>query len=98
MCAHVCTCVCERVCTFVVCVRVMSGCTVPRPNDHSVFVTEEERDALEKLSHQIVELAANKIERFRPCFPFGQPKDDLKTNIKILSIVSRCVCVCVCVC
>eukprot|EP00731_Ephydatia_muelleri_P007239 Em0003g1487a len=59
-----------------------------KPNDHSVFVIEEERDALEKLSHQIVELAASKIEGFRPCFPFGQPKDDLKTNIKILSIVS----------
>ena len=68
-----------------------------------MFVTEEERDALEKLSHQIAELAASKIERFRTCFPFGQPKDDLKMNIKLLSIVSTCrgviwyVCVCVCV-
>ena len=60
-----------------------------------MFVTEEERDALVKLSHQIAELAASKIEGFRTCFPFGQPKDDLKMNIKLLSIVSRCVCVCV---
>ena len=62
-----------------------------------MFVTEEERDALVKLSHQIAELAASKIEGFRTCFPFGQPKDDLKMNMKLLSIVSRCVCVSVCV-
>lgn len=59
-----------------------------KPNDRSVFVIEEERDALVSISHQIAELAMSKIERFRHVFPFGQPKDDLKMNIKLLNIVS----------
>ena len=73
-----------------------------------MFVLEEERDALVSLSYQIAELAASKIEGFKHAFPFGQPKDDLKVNIKLLNLVRyvwtpcggvwRCVRVCVSVC
>ena len=52
-----------------------------------MIVTADEREKFVQVCQDLEELLSKKIQKFRTCFPFGFPKDDLKVTLKLFDLV-----------